>query len=959
VPAQEGDFVAELQLLWRAAGRPSYRRISSEIRERVDLPENVSHETVGSLLAGEVIPRWSKVESVVRQMAAMAVHHPDVEEEVLRFHEMWAALGDSPEDAAQEAPPPRSPAVRPEPAPAGPPERRPAPEQASTGDLQFGALPPRNPDFTGRDEVLAAMRAKLTGEPWRPLVLHGMSGVGKTSIATEFVYLERDGYDLVWWITAEQVTQARSALVALGERREWEASQDMRRTIGGVLGRLESADYRWLIVFDNATRPEDIDDLVPAAGGAGGAVIITTRDAAWLDRGRGVTVSVLPRAESIRLLQRRGGISFDEADQLAERLGDLPLALEQASAMRAAAGISVQEYLARLDAHATAVLNEGRVRDYPKTVADAFGVSFNQLRRESAPATQLLAMLSCLSAEPISLALLRAADGGAIAPPLGRLLGQEDQLQAAIHLLGRYGLVTAIDEGQRVFVHRLVQLIVRDSLSPAERQLAYANARRLLVAANPGRPDETLTWELHAQIGPHVEPGRLVESDDEDARRVVLDQARYLYMRGDFDGSLRLSQRARLAWAGPDDEWSDEQTFVCIDRVANALMGLGSYDKASELYELAWERARRRFGEEHRRPVRLATGVAATRRLLGRYADALQLEQFRVRYYERANPASVEDLLHARNNLAVNLRAIGDFKQAYEIDQQLVLDRTRINGADHSRTLFSVSNLARDLYGLGKFAESLRVQEESLPALQERLNSRHPTVMLAIRTICLGLRKTGRLAEAVDASREHFYRCQGEFGPDHADTLAVAMTYANAARARIAAEPAAGGESLIRTYNLSTDTMRRYRQRFGDRNPLTLAAATNHAAILRSMGERSRARYVGEPASQTLYRQLGAAHPYTQAAAVGLANDLFAAHEDDEAVRLLRATLDAARAGGRAQHPDMLVGAVNLALISRESEAAATPAIATLAGALGADHPSVQAAERGERGECDIEPPPL
>ncbi|WP_432834344.1 FxSxx-COOH system tetratricopeptide repeat protein [Dactylosporangium sp. CA-092794] len=962
VPAEEGDFVAELQLLWRAAGRPSYRRISNEIRERADLPEKVSHETVGSLLAGEVIPRWSKVEPVVRQMAAMAVHHPDVEDEVLRFHELWAALGDSPEDGVpdERAPgdvaPARPPMVR-RVSPMATAERPPPPDPTSTGDLQFGALPPRNPEFTGREDVLGAMRAKLTGEPWRPLVLHGLSGVGKTSIATEFVYRERDGYDLVWWITAEQVSQVRSALVTLGERREWEASQDMRRTISGVLSRLESADFRWLIVFDNATRPEDIEDLVPAAGGAGGAVIVTTRDAAWLDRGRGVTVAVLSRAESIRLLQRRGGISFDEADQLAERLGDLPLALEQAAAMRAAAGITVQEFLARLDVHATAVLDQGRPGDYPKTVANAFGVTFNQLRRESAVATQLLAMLSCLSAEPVSLTLLRAADNGAIPPPLGRLLGQDEHLQGAIRVLGRYGLLTAIDEGQRVLVHRLVQLIVRDSLSRAERELAYDNARRLLVAANPGQPDETLTWEMHAQIGPHVEPARLVDSTDPAARGVVLDQARYLYMRGDFDGSLRLSQRARRAWAGPEDDWADEQMFICVDRVANALQGLGRYQEASDLYERAWIRVNQRFGEDHRRTARLANGVAATRRLLGRYAEALKLEQYRVRYYEQANPGVAEDLFHARNNLAVNLRAVGDFRQAYDIDRQLVDDRTQANGADHFRTLLSVSNLARDLYGLGEFAEALRVQAESLPAMLERLNSRHPLVMLATRTICLGLRKTGQLAEALDASREHFYKCQGEFGSDHANTLAAAMTYANAVRARIAAEPTGGGESLNRAYNLSVDTMRRYR-RFGERNPLALVAAINHAAILRAMGERRGARYVGEPAYQALYRQLGAGHPYTQAAAVGLANDLFAAHEDDDAVRLLRATLDSARDAGRADHPDMLVCAVNLALISHESGAAGS-SIASLRDAVGAGHPLVEAAQRDERGECDIEPPPL
>src|SRR6185503_6746348 len=107
---------------------------------------------------------------------------------------------------------------------------------------------------------------------------------------------------------------------------------------------------------------------------------------------------------------------------------------------------------------------------------------------------------SCLSAEPVSLTLLQAADEHHIQPPLGRLLAQDTALQNAIRLLRRYGLINVVDEGQRIQVHRLAQLIVRDSLSAEELDQAYVNARHLLVAANPGRPEDRITWEMHAEI---------------------------------------------------------------------------------------------------------------------------------------------------------------------------------------------------------------------------------------------------------------------------------------------------------------------------------------------------------------------------------------------------------------------------------------------------------------------------
>jgi tetratricopeptide (TPR) repeat protein len=840
-------------------------------------------------------------------------------------------------------------------------------ESLAAAEPQSGTVPPRHPRFIGREDLLQVMGARLHAEPWQPLILHGLSGVGKTSIAAEYVHREMARYEVVWWIVAEQVARARSGLVALAERLaerlDFQVSQqDMRQAVNIVLGELEKADFSWLIVFDNAASPGEIRDLLPTGRGA---VIVTTRDGTWARHGRPLAVDVLPREDSIKLLQRRSSISFDDAERLAERLGDLPLALEQASAMRAATGISVSEYLRLLDEHATSVLNEGRPNDYPETVANAFGLTFDQIKRESLGATQLLGMLSCLSAEPVSLTLLRSANERVIAPPLGRLLAQDAQLEAAVRLLQRFGLLTAVDSGQKLQVHRLVQVIVRESLSDQDRDRAYRNARRLLVAANPGLPDEPLTWEMHAQIGPHIGPARLLEDPDSRVRRVVLDQARYLYVRGDFDGSLRLSAEAREAWAGRDDVWNDDETFACIDQYAGALVGLGRYREANVLYEEAWVRLNSHpdFGPSHDRTVRLAAGVAGVSRMLGIYGKALNLERYRVDHYEKRGDPEDTDLVRARGNQAVSYRMIGDFEKARQIDESLVQHWRRTHGENDYRTQFAISNLARDLYGLGLYADALRLQQDSLSTMRTRLGNRHPYVVLAVRTVAITLRKLGRLPEALQQSREQFLVCQGEWGSDHGYTLAAAMTYANTIRAAVTAHQGAT-LTYSEAYNTSLRAVNIYRGRFGETNPLTLVAATNHAVTLRAMGERNTARRTGESAYHLLSDQLGAAHPYTQAAAVGLANDLIAAHDEENAARLLRETLESARAANRLTHPDMLICAMNLGMITRSDDRTGGQALvdenlAALRTTLDPDHPQVVAASRGERGECDIEPSPF
>lgn len=104
VTAQQrfSDAIRDLHTL---AGKPSLREISKIIRERDDLPDTVSHEMVGQLLNGH-IPKWSKVESIVRYLSERCLppHNPD--KEAVRFLALWGdatGSGSPAMEAMQEA----------------------------------------------------------------------------------------------------------------------------------------------------------------------------------------------------------------------------------------------------------------------------------------------------------------------------------------------------------------------------------------------------------------------------------------------------------------------------------------------------------------------------------------------------------------------------------------------------------------------------------------------------------------------------------------------------------------------------------------------------------------------------------------------------------------------------------------------------------------------------------------
>jgi len=163
--------------------------------------------------------------------------------------------------------------------------------------------------------------------------LYGMGGVGKTQLALAYAQRYRADYELGWWVPAETELGLVTALADLGadlglsaELPPAELAAGTRDALGGLSG--------WLLIFDNAPDPAAVAEYLPGAGG--GHVLVTSRDSAWQGIADPVPVDLLPQQEAVGLLLRRSGDPDQQAAaRLAEALGRLPLALEQAAAYAA------------------------------------------------------------------------------------------------------------------------------------------------------------------------------------------------------------------------------------------------------------------------------------------------------------------------------------------------------------------------------------------------------------------------------------------------------------------------------------------------------------------------------------------------------------------------------------------------------------------------------------------------
>jgi tetratricopeptide repeat protein len=959
-PGPMRDLVAALHELYRAAGKPGVRVISADIRRDQDLRDTVSHETVSAMLRGDGLPRWDKVECVVRVLAARSVARPSPDAEVRRFLPLWLTASDAPPVTA-----PQRSTVHSEDFIVAADVREPE-ENVRPAQLPriVGSLPVRNVNFTGRDLILDEAHRTLTSDATFPVVLHGLGGTGKTQVAVEYIYrwaaTERE---MVWWIPAEDPMVARSSLAALGERLGLPGNRDIQQSVRAVLSELERGRLSWLLVFDNAELSDDLLALLPAVGGQ---TLLTSRDPGWASVGVAIEVTAFDRAESIQFLRRRGrDISGTDAELLADRLGDLPLALEQVAAAQSATGMPVAEYLELFDEHMQELLGAGRPRHYPATVVAFVRIAVDRLRAESPTAAQLLELFAYLGAEPISVTLLRSGQDGPVSAPLARALRDPIQMGRTIRDLRRYGVAKVDLDTQRIEVHRLVQVALREALDEQARARGRANLSFLLAAANPGSPDDVRTWALHADIAPHVLPADLISTEYLPARRVVTDQIRYLNRVGDYEGSRRLAEQAVEAWreharAG-DAQPAEELTMLATFEWAESLRALGRYPQSRELSIEAWNRLRQSpgYGADHSFTLRVATTVAAHHRINGAYPAALAVDRDTLERYQASLSPDDPQILHMMNNLAVNMRLMGDFWGAFQVDEEVLNNRRERFGETDSRTLLSMCNLARDHFGLGHYRQALELQQASLPVFRAQVGARHHHVLLGARTVAIALRKVGRFAEALRLAAENHGTYHEQFGPDNEHTLTATMSYANASCALAVAE----GNPPSEARELATLAVARYRRIFGEFNPLTLAAEVNHAIILRALGDR-KAREMDRMTYGELRQTLGDDHPFTLCAATNFATDLSLDREFGAARELLERTLAASKRVRGDDHPDTLVCAVNLAVdLKQLGEAGSAQALLdTTLGALrrvlGPNHPGTLSAARGTRGECDIEPPP-
>ena len=644
------------------------------------------------------------------------------------------------------------------------------------------------------------LNALITDPTKQRTVLVGMRGCGKTQLAASLAkQCEDANWNRVVWINAVSRESIQSDLVELAKQLKIttndQPTQDL--IVRHCLDHLKSAPPAdRLIVFDNVEDINDLRGLVPTGDGLR-VVVTTTNDKGWNYHGwDAIRIGVFNRDKSIDyLLTVTESADRAAADTLADRLGDLPLALAQAAATARHKNLSLAQYLKRLKLHRKEhVIRPVPGGDYTEDVATALWIAVEDAIDGLEGGTKEMARRQ-LGA----LALL--AESGVPTQWLDPMAEQrdgrelqcddraedEDAHDALTELIHRSIVQQSADKATTM-IHRLQAQALREFWDENEAAEAYESAAILLSKvdvdrfprnATDSRRRETLTLieQLRAICEQPYSHQLLEYTQILSILNHALAQAYDLEL---YQDAITLNGTVRLL-AGRFAS-NTENLLTLYNNLAVVYQFAGYLDVAITLYEDNFKRSSDLHGAEHFETLYQHCNLLYAYRTAGRLDEAITQSIQLIKVGTKVLGADHRLVLTIRNNLASCYKLAGQLDRAINEYQQVLNDHVRVLGSHDPNTLATRNNLASAYQSASRLNDAINLYTEVLAIGTSVLGEYHPNTLTWRYNLAYALQIAGRIDEAIPHFAKLFAGRTRILGGEHPDTLAagnnLALAYA-------------------------------------------------------------------------------------------------------------------------------------------------------------------------------------
>ena len=652
----------------------------------------------------------------------------------------------------------------------------------------------------GRDAILSQLSQAISDRDGKVRILVGMGGVGKSSIALQIALSAGESGRQVWWIESSNQSNLTSSLLGLAAHLG-ASSVEIEECLSGIRNPSDVLWLRlnqrkgWVLVLDN------VDDLTSLTAGdrcpgdgngwlrstTNGSLIVTSREENpihWGSISWVLKVETLSKEAGGKVLLdlAPGAGTYESAQQVAAKLGGLPLALAHAGRYISTQSVveqSFDSYLQELGNGISGLLENPpqATRSQRGNIYRTWDMSLELLdSREIPDPRQAILLLSlCSSPHPIPVVVFQAGVRRGVLPrsflssTLPSLAGVGLATIQRMEMQTRYHSIDA-----QVFVHPVVSEITASSgpLAHVVRCNQILLSCVESVIAELDREDPS-TWVIWTSLVPHI--AKMLDStlgqEEESANgllhvtaRVIsslavasehpksedlVEKARRYVSLFSADSIVSITARYCIAHAARTRSYSyaGEEEFRQILAVQSSILGSEHPDSLHTRHNLAHTLAAKGgIGEsilEFSKTIEARTRVlgaadqltiSSRRALLFYLIRAGRLAQAREQYDAtlilacETFPADHPAILSLRQRRAEIDILEGSF---VDLEEELcdILEMQRIKlGHSHSCTVDTLLSLADVLEGKNQFDRAMASLTEALEYLRVRLGPDHPRV---------------------------------------------------------------------------------------------------------------------------------------------------------------------------------------------------------------------------------------
>lgn len=640
--------------------------------------------------------------------------------------------------------------------------------------------------FIERDEQ-EQLEALITDPKRHRTVLVGMRGCGKTQLAAALAKQCEDvNWSLVAWVNAVSPESIKSALVELAKELKLDTSDQptQEQIIARCLNSLRSSEASdRLIIFDNVEDIDQLRGLVPTGEGLR-VVATTTNDKGWNYQGWDpIRIGVFDRETSIDyLLTVTDSADREAAYTLAERLGDLPLALAQAAASARNGNLSLVRYLDRLDSYGS----ERVIRPVPggyytvnvatslwmagEDTIDSLEDATKEAARRQLGALALLAEFG-VPTRWLDPTFEQQYDDESP----GTQRDMDEDAHDALTELIRRSIVQQSADRSTTMLHRLQAQVLRENWDEKETAEAYESATMLLSTFNVDRflrnntDSIDLIEQFAAMSTQHHSQQLFCDDKVQSCLLLALLFANIFELPVEPHGLVNVVDILEKI-LGSDHV----DVLTARNCLAGTYRSAGYFPEAIKHYERVLTDRKRILGESNHSTLATRSDLASTHASAGHLPEAIsQLKQVLDEQTRILGPEDI-DTLTTQYNLASAYSKSQQYNLAIPLYEQVLSKQNSSLGPNHPHTLVTQSSLALAHFAAGNLSEAISLYKQVLPNQIETLGPSHPYTLTTRENIATAYRRLkGDLKKVIDQYETILKDCTDALGTKHPLTVDV------------------------------------------------------------------------------------------------------------------------------------------------------------------------------------------